>query len=112
MRSFLKGTWISPFIAVSFCIISMTGILMLLHVRNGALSVLHEWMGVIFVVAGFLHLILNWSAFLSCFKNKQSVITVVVVLLVSSILFFGGIFGDKGYSDFSGRKGYPRIHHR
>jgi len=108
----MKRTWISPFVAVSFFILSITGVMMLLHVKGGGIANLHEWIGVFFVIAGVLHLILNWKAFLSCFQNKQSAVAVIVVLVISSLLLFGGKSGHEGRPDFSERGGYSRGHHR
>jgi hypothetical protein len=112
MKSLMKRTWISPFVAFSFFVLSITGILMLLHIESGGLANLHEWIGVFFVIAGALHLILNWSAFLSCFRNKQSAVAVIVVLAVSSLLLFGGMYGDEGRPDFPERGSHSRGHHR
>ena len=43
MKSLMERTWISPFVAVSFFILSITGILMLLHVKSSGIATLHEW---------------------------------------------------------------------
>ena len=112
MKSVLEKNWVSPFVALSFLIISVTGILMLLHVKSHAVSVLHEWMGLIFVIAGALHLILNWKAFLSCFLEKKSSFAVILVLVLASLLLFGGMFGEQRSSDFTGQGGYPQTHRR
>ena len=112
MKSAMQRTWVSPFVAVSFIILSITGILMLLHVKNGGIVGLHEWIGVVFVVAGAFHLILNWSAFLSCFRSKQGAVAVIAALVISSLLLFGGMFGDKGRHGFPERGGHYEGHHR
>ena len=112
MKSLMKRRWISPFVAVSFIILSISGILMLLHVKNGGIVNLHEWIGIFFVAAGALHLILNWPAFLACFRNKQSAVAVIVVLVISSLLLFGGMFGNEGRHGFPERGGHYGGHHR
>ena len=108
----MKRTWISPFVAVSFIVLAITGILMLLHVKGGGIASLHEWIGVFFVITGVLHLILNWSALLSCFRSKQSAVAVIAVLVISSLFLFGGIFGDEGRHGFPEQGGHFRGHHR
>lgn len=112
MKSLMERTWISPFVAFSFIILSATGILMLLHVKGGGIVNLHEWIGVFFVIAGLLHLILNWSAFLACFRKKQSTMAIIAVLLISSFLLFDGMSGEKGRHGFSERGDYFRGHHK
>ena len=113
MKSLMKRTWISPFVAVSFLVLSITGIMMLLHIKSGGIVNLHEWIGVFFVIAGALHLILNWSSFLACFRKRQSVIAIVVVLVISSLFLFGGSNdGRHGRHDFSDRGGRYGGHHR
>ncbi len=112
MKSVMQRTWVSPFVAFSFIILSITGILMLLHVKSGGIVGLHEWIGVFFVIVGALHLVLNWPAFLSCFRKKQGAVAVIVVLVISLLLLFGGMFGDKGRHGFAERDGHYRGHHR
>ena len=112
MKSVLERSWISPFIAFSFLVISVTGILMLCHFKGHPISGLHQWMGVVFVVAGVLHLALNWKGFLSCFKNKQSLFA--VVLLVALVLLFtiGGMSGPERGAGYGGQAGYSQTHRR
>lgn len=43
-----------------FLIISVTGILLLLHMGGGSIKVVHEWLGVAFVIFGLLHVTANW----------------------------------------------------
>ena len=69
MNTSLKRSWISPLVAISFFIVSITGLLLMGHAGRGV-SHLHEWMGVLFIVTGVLHLMLNWKPFLSCFRSR------------------------------------------
>ena len=112
MKSLMERTWISPFVAVSFFILSITGILMLLHVKSSGIATLHEWIGLFFVVAGAFHIVLNWSALLSCFRKKKSAVAAIVVLAISSLFLFGGIFSHESRQDFPERGGHFRSHHR
>ena len=113
MRSLLDRTWLSPFVVSSFIVLSISGILMMADVKSRALTGLHEVIGVLFVLAGALHLLRNWSAFLSCFRNKRCTITIFAVLLLSSLIFLGDTFsGDHGSSETSGGKGHSRADHR
>ena len=112
MKSLMKRIWVSPFVALSFFVLSITGILMLLHVKGGGIANLHEWIGIFFVIAGTFHLILNWSAFQPCFRDKRGGIAFIVVLVLSGFLLFGGMLGDKGRPGFQEGVGHFRGHHR
>lgn len=112
MKSVLEKSWVSPFVAFSFLVISVTGILMLCHFKGHAISNLHEWMGVIFVVAGVLHLVLNWKGFLLCFKNKQSVFAILLVAALVLLLMISGMTGGERTSEYGDRGGYPQSHRR
>lgn len=112
MKSILDKTWVSTFMAFSFLVLSVTGILMLLHVKSGAITNFHEWIGVFFVVGAILHLSSNWSALLSCFQRKQNVYAIGMVVIILLVLLFCGMFGNRGPSDFPGKEGYQRIHRR
>lgn len=50
----------TPTIAL-FLIIAITGILLLFHAGGGNVKMIHEWLGIIFVVCGILHAIANWK---------------------------------------------------
>lgn len=66
-------SWISPLLAVTFIAVSLTGILMLFHIRLPGMHPIHKWGGLLFVAAGVVHLLLNWKVFASYFKNSRSV---------------------------------------
>ena len=49
----------TPTIAL-FLIIAVTGILLLLHVGGTSVKLLHEWLGVAFILFALLHVAANW----------------------------------------------------
>jgi lysylphosphatidylglycerol synthetase-like protein (DUF2156 family) len=112
MKSVLEKSWVSPFAAYSFLVVSATGILMLFHVKGHAMSYLHQWMGVIFVVAVALHLILNWKGFLSCFENKQSAFAIILAVALMLLLMIVGMSGGKWAPEHGDRGWYPQTHRR
>ncbi len=112
MKSVLERSWVSPFVAFSFLVVSATGILMLCHVKGHVISNLHEWMGVVFVVAGVLHLVLNWKRFLSCFSSRQSVFAIVVVVALMLLLMITGLSGGDRETGYGERGWYPQSHRR
>ena len=85
-------TWVSPITAVSFLAVTITGFLMLFHVRLPGVRGIHEWMGITMGVGGLLHLILNWRAFVSHFRRRRAVLALLaaVSLVVAALLAPGG----------------------
>ena len=78
--------WISPAVVIAFLVISVTGILMFFHVKNGIIVDLHEWLGWIFVVVGVFHLIINWKLFTCLFKKKTALASLALVSAVTLII--------------------------
>ena len=111
MNSLLKRTWISPLVAISFLIVSITGLLLMMHAGSRSVSSLHEWMGVLFIIAGAIHLVLNWKPFLACFRNRQGAVAILAVLVLSSLFLIGGLSNRENLSDFSERGGHGRSFH-
>ncbi len=67
----MEKSWLSPFLLVTYIATSVTGIIMLFHVRFPGLYAVHEWGGVLFIIAGILHLVINWRMFTSYFKRHK-----------------------------------------
>jgi hypothetical protein len=89
-------TWISPVLAVAFVVLSVTGILILLHIRTSEINHLHEWIGVLFVIAALFHLILNWKAMLSRFNKKIGIVAAALVLLIGIALYLSPLHSFVG----------------
>lgn len=83
-------TWLSPCIAISFAIVALTGFLMFFHLGNRYLKNLHEWLGLLFGLAGIIHLLLNWPVLVSYLKKRGALFSVMSVLLLSLICLLGG----------------------
>ncbi len=88
----LKRTWVSPFVGFSFLMISITGLLMMMHVQNHLITGLHEWLGVLFIITGLFHLALNWKPFLACFRSRQGAAATIAAIVISALLAVGGYF--------------------
>jgi len=78
----VRRSWVTPLAAVSFAVVAVTGLLMLFHVRIPAIQGAHEWMGVVFALAGLLHLILNWRPLLACVKCRSAVAALAFCVLL------------------------------
>ncbi|MBT1684987.1 DUF4405 domain-containing protein [Dawidia soli] len=58
----LSRNYITPFISLVFLVVGLSGLLMLFHLFDGYTEVVHECLGVFFVICAIFHVILNWSA--------------------------------------------------
>lgn len=89
-NKFLSKPLITPFTITLFLFISITGIQMFFRDQTHLAQGLHEWLGLIFVLFGVLHLIANWKVFLTYIKKPTTIILLLVVLGVAPFLFIGG----------------------
>ncbi|PTX99079.1 DUF4405 domain-containing protein [Opitutus sp. ER46] len=94
---------LSPFVAVAFAVISITGVLLFFHVKNGPIMVLHEWFGWAFVIAGAVHVLLNWRPLLGYLKLRRGVLSLTVALVLVVAL------GALGWNHRGGPHGRPMV---
>jgi hypothetical protein len=76
--------YVTPFISLLFVVLAITGILMLFHLFDGYTEVAHELIGIGFVLAAILHIILNWKGLKVHFMKQvffPSAIAVTVLTL-------------------------------
>jgi hypothetical protein len=86
----LSRTWISPFVAVAFAVIAVTGVMLFFHIKSGPIMALHECFGWLFVVAGGVHLLLNLRPLLAYLKQPAALVSLGVGLMLVAFLWFGG----------------------
>src|SRR5690606_34394617 len=67
-------------------VVGISGILMLFHIFDGYTEVVHELLGLFFVICAAFHIILNWKALKIHFK-KGVFIPAALAVAVISILF-------------------------
>jgi hypothetical protein len=103
MPSSNSRVWLSPLTAIMFVAIGLTGVLMFFHVRSGAINVLHELAGLLFVIVGVLHLIVNWKTFCCYLKRRTAWITLGVGLAICVALLALGA----GHEGRHGHAGAP-----
>lgn len=78
--------YITPFISLVFLVVGMSGLLMLFHLFDGYTEVVHEMLGVFFIICAIFHIILNWKALKIHFK-KGVFIPAALAVTVISVLF-------------------------
>lgn len=86
-----KKIWLSPVVTISFLAVAVTGILLLVHVKNGPIKVLHEWMGLVFAIAGITHLAFNWGILKAYFKHRGAFLATIIALLLTVLLIIAGL---------------------
>lgn len=92
--------WVTPLTIGSFLLVAITGLLMLVKVRGGLITPAHEWLSLIFLAAGILHLIVNWGATVACLKRTSGWLIVgafvILIGLVTAPLGFDDPHGSHG----------------
>jgi len=78
--------YITPFISLVFLAVGITGLLMLFHLFDGYTEVVHEILGLFFVICAIFHIILNWKALKIHFKRSVFLPALFAVLTLSFIL--------------------------
>lgn len=73
---------LSALLAVMFVIVSITGVMMYFKIKILSSEALHIWLGFAFVGICSLHVLKNWSGFLSYFKKRSTHIATLLSFFV------------------------------
>jgi len=82
----LSRNFVTPFITLVFLVVALTGVLMLFHLFDGYTEVVHEILGLFFVIFSVLHIILNWKALKIHFKKRVFVTATIAIVAISVLL--------------------------
>lgn len=85
----LNRNYVTPFISLVFLVVGLSGLLMFFHLFDGYTEVVHEYLGVFFVVCAVFHIILNWKALKIHFKRAVFIPALLGVLAISVTLIVG-----------------------
>ena len=91
----LNRNYITPFISLVFLVVGLSGLLMFFHLFDGYTEVVHEFLGVFFVVCAIFHIILNWKALKIHFKKGVFIPTALAVIAVSILFIVQQHFNPK-----------------
>ena len=92
-----KRSWLSPFTAIAFVAVAITGLLMLFHVRVPGMTLLHELGGLLFVIVSVLHLRLNWRPLVACCRQRKGRVALCVGGATMVLFVFLGFAHDAGH---------------
>lgn len=76
--------WATSLTTVGFFIIGLTGIMLYFHIFSANVKLLHELLGLAFVVIVLGHVIANWNAMKSYFNKRTFYISVALMFIVTS----------------------------
>jgi small-conductance mechanosensitive channel len=81
----------TPLAIALFMVIASSGTMLFFHVGEGLVKELHEWLGIVFVIAAILHVYRNWSSFQKYFQQRLlwSILTLTVVVTLAFIAAAG-----------------------
>lgn len=85
----LNRDYVTPFISLVFFVVGLSGLLMFFHLFDGYTEVVHEFLGVFFVVCAVFHIILNWRGLRVHFKKGVFIPALLGILGISVILIIG-----------------------
>ena len=80
----VNRNYITPFVALIFLVIAISGLLMYLHLFDGYTEVVHENLAVAFVIFAILHIVVNWAGLRTHFKKTVFVPAAITIFLISA----------------------------
>ena len=86
----IKRDFVTPYITFLFLVVGLSGIFMFIHVLDDYTQIVHEFLGLTFVIFSALHIIINWKSLKIHFKKKMFVTSAIVILLLSVSLIILG----------------------
>ena len=78
--------YITPFLSLVFLVVGVSGLLMFFHLLDGYTEVVHELLGLFFVICAIFHIILNWKALKIHFKKAVFIPAMLGIMTTSAML--------------------------
>lgn len=72
-----------------FAITGITGLLLFFHLGASFFKGIHEWLGVLFVIASVFHVVRNGRAFLRLMARPRTLVVCGMALAVSAVMLVG-----------------------
>ncbi len=86
----IKREVVTPYLALFFAIVAFTGILMFFHLLEDYTNVVHEFLGLTFVLFSILHIVTNRKSIGSYSKNRKFIVPGAVVSFLAILLVIIG----------------------
>jgi len=86
---------LSALLTTMFAVVSISGVMMFFKIRILSIEALHIWLGLAFVLISILHLVKNWSGFLSYFKKSSTVVSIGIAIFVVALFIIVPIFNPQ-----------------
>jgi hypothetical protein len=80
-------------LAITFLAVGITGLMMFFRI-HGPIREVHEWMGLLFVLAAVLHLFLNLKVLAGCFKRRAAWVALILLTILTGALVAEGLRGN------------------
>lgn len=71
---------------LTFLVISVTGVLLFFHIKSGVIIHLHEWIGMVFLAAAVVHLVINWRSFIAYLSNRSFWVSFLAVAAACALV--------------------------
>lgn len=85
-KRIFNRAYVTPFIALVFVVVALSGLLMFFHLLDGYTEVVHEILGLAFVLFASLHIFINWASLRTHFKKNVFFPAAVAVLVISVMI--------------------------
>lgn len=85
----------TSFTTITFLVIAMSGVMMFFHFFDKSVKELHEILGLVFVVAACLHVIMNWKSMRSYFSKKIFISVVLIISIISGVFISKNLSNEK-----------------
>jgi hypothetical protein len=109
VNDFLR-TYATPISFVTFLGCALTGLLLFFGVRSRPLGEVHEWLGIVFVVALILHLARNWRGVMAMLTSPRAkLVTGIIAVTAAVFIIFAIPFGGGGHGHGQGFHGGGQV---
>ncbi|RXJ59994.1 DUF4405 domain-containing protein [Candidatus Marinarcus aquaticus] len=76
--------WATSLTTVGFFVMGLTGIMLYFHIFNANVKLLHELLGLAFIIIVLGHVMVNWNAMKSYFNKRTFYTSVALMFIVTS----------------------------
>lgn len=85
MKAITSTTWSTPLIIACSAVVAVSGTMMFFDWEKSSVKLMHEWLGILFVIAIVLHASSHWLPFAGYFSKRRSLLVFLVILSLAGI---------------------------